>query len=124
MNSLVLSAIIFITLALILYSTGIWGEKIVKRLLLVHVILLWLGWVCDFTGTTLMTVVAGRLSFNLHSLSGALAILLMLSNAIWATVVYRSKNKAALNAYSKFSVVVWLIWLIPFIGGMAGAMLK
>lgn len=123
MSSLVLSAIIFITLALILYSSGIWGTRISKKLMLVFVVLLWLGWVCDATGTTLMTLVAGKLSLNIHSISGAAAILLMLGNAIWATIVYRSKNDELLKSYSRFSIVVWLIWLIPFVGGMVGAMM-
>lgn len=124
MSPLLMASITFIVLALVFYTVGIWGERLGKQLKLWHVILLWCGFACDSTGTILMSVLAGRWSFNLHGITGALAILLMLSNAIWATYVYVTKNEKALLTYHKFSILVWLIWLIPFFGGMAGAMSK
>lgn len=122
MNLLLIFSIVFIVSALVFYSIGIWGEKIARKLKLWHVVLLWLGFLCDSTGTALMSVLAGKWSFNVHGITGALAILLMLANAIWATYVYRSKDEKAQQFFTKFSVVVWLIWLIPFFGGMIGAM--
>lgn len=124
MNPVLIFAIIFIVSAFIFYSIGIWSEKLTKHLKLWHVVLLWLGLLCDSTGTALMSVLAGKWSFNLHGITGALAILLMLGNAIWATYVYKTKDEKAQAFFTQFSIVVWLIWLIPFLGGMAGAMNK
>jgi len=122
MNPILLFSIIFIVSAFVLYTIGIWSQRIARKMKLWHVVLLWLGLLCDATGTTLMSVLSGKLSLNLHSITGALAIVLMLGNSIWATYVYRTKDEKALNIFTRFSVVVWLIWLFPFIGGMLLAM--
>jgi uncharacterized repeat protein (TIGR03987 family) len=52
-----------------------------------------------------------------------LAIVLMLAHAIWAAFVLITKQEKAILNFHKFSLVVWLIWLVPFLSGMAGAML-
>lgn len=122
MKPLLMFSIIFIVSAFIFYSIGIWGERIAKRLKLWHVILLWLGFLCDFSGTTLMSILAGKLSLNLHSVTGALAILLMLGNAIWATYVFKSRDEQAQINFTKYSMIVWFVWLVPFVGGMFLAM--
>ena len=67
--------------------------------------------------------IAGHFDLDMHAITGALAIVLMLSHAIWAGVVLRGNREKALLSFHKFSTTVWLIWLVPFITGMAGAML-
>lgn len=61
---------------------------------------------------------------GVHGVTGALAIILMIFHAVWATVTLSRKNEKQMETFHKFSMVVWLIWLIPyFIGmfmGMAG----
>lgn len=112
-------AIITITLALIFYTAGVWGEKIQKVLKPWHVVIFWIGLVCDTTGTTIMGRIAGdAVSLNFHAVTGALAILLMLFHAVWATVVSVKKNEKMMHTFHKFSLVVWIIWLIPYISGM------
>lgn len=112
-------AIIAITLALVFYTAGVWGEKIQKVLKPWHVVIFWLGLVCDTTGTTIMGQIAGgAVSLNFHAVTGALAILLMLFHAVWATVVSVKKNEKMMRTFHKFSLVVWIIWLIPYISGM------
>lgn len=112
-------AIISITLALILYSIGVWSEKIQKTLKLWHVIIFWLGLVFDTTGTTLMSFISKSDSiFNFHAITGALAILLMLSHAIWATVVLVKRKENLKLTFHKFSIIVWIIWLIPYFSGV------
>lgn len=112
-------AIIAITLALVLYSAGVWGEKIQKVLKPWHVVIFWLGFICDTTGTTIMGQIAGDVfSLNFHAVTGALAILLMLFHAVWATVVLVRKNEKMMRTFHKFSLAVWIIWLIPYLSGM------
>ena len=61
---------------------------------------------------------------NFHGLTGILAIALMLIHAIWAAVVLIKKNENMMSKFHKFSIVVWIIWLIPFISGAASHMGK
>ena len=112
-------AISFIFAACILYTTGVWAERISKRLLTWHAIVFWMGFVCDTIGTGAMGKLAGSIiQINFHGLTGLLAILLMLFHAIWATIVLVRKNEALIVKFHKFSFVVWIIWLIPMLTGM------
>ena len=112
-------AISFIFAACIFYTVGVWAEKISKRLKIWHVVVFWLGFVCDTIGTGAMGKLAGSLiQFNFHGLTGLLAILLMLFHAIWATIVMKRKDETMILNFHKFSLVVWIIWLIPMITGM------
>ena len=101
-----------------------WSEKISGRLKVWHTVLFWVGLVFDTTGTTIMGRLAGKMDFDLHGITGALAIALMLGHAVWAVGVLLSKKEGVLKSFHKFSLFVWVMWLIPFITGMLGAMLK
>ena len=112
-------AISFIFAACILYTVGVWSERISKRLKSWHVVVFWLGLICDTIGTGAMGRIAGSIiQFNFHGLTGLLAILLMLFHAVWATIVIARKNESMILKFHKFSIVVWIIWLIPMITGM------
>jgi uncharacterized repeat protein (TIGR03987 family) len=124
MPLLLIVSIVAISSALLFYTIGVWSEKFAGRLKPWHLILFWLGFVCDTTGTTIMGDMAGKMEFNLHGITGALAILLMLGHALWATVVLVKKQEQAIRTFHNFSVVVWLVWLVPYFTGMAGALLR
>ncbi len=109
---------IIITLALVFYSIGVWSERFAGVLKHWHLAFFWLGLVCDTWGTGMMIEMAGGLGFDLHAVTGALAIALMLIHAVWATVVLIRKDQNAINNFHKFSVIVWLIWLIPYFSPM------
>lgn len=116
---MLLFAIITITIALFFYSVGVWAEKIQGKLVPWHLILFWIGFICDTTGTTLMSQIAKGGEGNLfHSITGISAILLMLVHAIWATITLLSKKEKALASFHKFSLIVWFIWLIPYFSGV------
>jgi len=53
-----------------------------------------------------------------QTLTGQIAIWLMLIHAIWATRVVMNDNEKHRLSFQKFSIIVWLIWLIPHFGGM------
>ncbi len=112
-------AIAFIFAACIIYTLGVWAEKIQKRLKVWHVVVFWLGLTCDTIGTGAMGKMVGSLiQFNFHGLTGLAAILLMLFHAVWATIVMVRKDEKMIVNFHKFSVVVWIIWLIPMVTGM------
>ncbi|UOO38193.1 TIGR03987 family protein [Oscillospiraceae bacterium CM] len=112
-------AILTITSALFFYTVGVWSEKLQGSLKTWHLVLFWIGFVFDTTGTTLMTKIVGDgIFFNFHGITGLLAIVLMLVHAVWATTVLIRRNPDRLKNFHKFSIFVWLIWLIPFLSGM------
>ncbi len=112
-------AIGFIFGACILYTVGVWSERIIKRLKKWHVAIFWSGFICDTIGTGAMGLMAGSLiQLNFHGLTGLLAILLMLFHAIWATVVILRKDERMITRFHAYSIVVWIIWLIPMVTGM------
>ncbi|WP_291632375.1 HsmA family protein [Clostridium sp.] len=115
-------AIIFITLALVFYTIGVWSEKLQGTLKPWHLGLFLLGLICDTTGTILMENIASKSVVvtsvpSLHGITGVIAIALMLVHAIWAAVVLIKKDKNMISRFHKFSIIVWIIWLIPFISG-------
>lgn len=125
MSVLLLFSTITISLALLFYSIGVWAERFAKILKPWHVITFWIGFSFDVTGTTAMHFISSH-PFdltNLHTLTGQIALWLMLAHAIWATSVVR-KNKTGLQKkFHRYSLIVWLIWLIPYFGGMFLGML-
>ena len=102
----VLLSTVFITLALVFYSIGVWSERIAGRLKAWHLIFFWLGLICDTVGTAMMMEMAGGLTFGVHGVPGVTAILLMVVHAIWATVVLIRKDEIAIRSFHKFSVAV------------------
>ena len=118
------TAVIVINLALVFYSIGVWSERIQGRLKVWHTVFFWLGLICDTLGTGMMFEMAGGLTYDVHGLSGLLAIILMFVHAIWATVVLVRKDEKMILNFHKFSVFVWLIWLIPYISPMVLRMVE
>ncbi len=115
---MLLYAVISINLALLFYSVGVWGEKIQGILKKWHLALFWIGLGFDTVGTSLMSRLAdGGFKFNFHGLTGLLAISLMLVHALWASYVLLKNNRKIKSVFHRFSIVVWIIWLIPFISG-------
>ena len=113
-----MTATIIITVALVFYSIGVWSERIQGRLKPWHLVFFVLGLICDTWGTGLMLDFAGKLTFDIHGLTGLIAIVLMFIHAVWAAVVLLRKNENAIQNFHKFSVVVWFIWLIPYFSPM------
>jgi uncharacterized repeat protein (TIGR03987 family) len=121
---MLLYAIILITLALIFYSVGVWSERLQNILKKWHIVVFWLGLIFDTAGTTVMSRIASSEAVPettanpFHAITGVIAILLMAFHAIWATVVTVRKDEKMIKSFHKFSIAVWLIWLITFISGM------
>ena len=112
------TATIIITLALVFYSIGVWSERIAGVLKPWHLVFFVLGLICDTWGTGLMFEYVGGMMFDVHGITGLIAILLMLVHAVWAFVVLIKKDEKAISNFHKFSVVVWFIWLMPYFSPM------
>lgn len=109
---------IIITLALVCYSIGVWSERLAGRLKPWHLAFFWLGLLFDTWGTGMMFEMAGGMKFDLHGSTGLLAILLMFVHAVWATLVLWRKDERWITNFHRFSVAVWLIWLVPYFSPM------
>lgn len=126
-------SIVLITAALAAYTTGVWAEHKQGTLRWWHVAAFAVGLVCDASGTAVMATIAStgqvtRVSANpglagVMQVTGGLAILLMALHLAWAVVTMLRGNDAAKARFHKFSLVVWAIWLIPYITGMLAGML-
>lgn len=109
---------VIITLALVFYSIGVWAERIQGRLKPWHLAFFFLGLICDTWGTGMMFEFVGGMMFDLHGITGLIAILLMLIHALWALLVLVRKDEQAILNFHRFSVAVWVIWLIPYFSPM------
>jgi len=117
--SLIISTIL-ITLALIFYSLGVWSERILKHLNPWHVVFFWVGFAFDISGTWAMHQMANG-PFDLsepHTLTGQIALWLMLLHAVWATWVIIKGSENVRKEFHRFIIIVWIIWLVPYFGGM------
>jgi uncharacterized repeat protein (TIGR03987 family) len=118
MTGMATTPLIIISLALVFYTIGVWSERIQGRLKPWHLVFFYMGLVCDTWGTGLMIEMAGGLTSDIHGVTGVIAILLMLIHAAWATVVLVRKDEKMIQNFHKFSLVVWLIWLVPYLSPM------
>ena len=118
-------AVIFMNLAILFYSIGVWSEKKQGILKKWHVVVFYIGLIFDTLGTSVMDKIAGGgFTFNFHGITGLLALLLMLFHALWATWVLKKNDENSKLKFHKFSIIVWLIWLIPFASGAIFGMAK
>ncbi len=120
MSMLLIISTSLITLALLFYSVGVWAERLARFLKPWHVAAFWTGFLFDISGTWVMHDLAEG-PFDLretHTITGQIALWLMLAHAIWATVVARRGSDYARARFHRYSLIVWLIWLVPYFGGM------
>lgn len=127
---MLLPAIILITSALVFYSIGVWSEHLQRVLKWWHVGFFALGLVCDASGTFLMSRIAA--SGEVHAagagaelnaimaVTGAAALLLMVIHLGWAVIVLLRNRDAEKKSFHRFSLLVWGIWLIPYLTGAIG----
>lgn len=124
-------AIVIITAALVFYSVGVWAERIQRTLKWWHAGMFALGLACDATGTFLMTRIAAdqqaagieqSAAGALMAWTGTLAIALMAVHLVWAVVVLVRGRESEKRVFHRFSLVVWAIWLVPYVAGAMSAM--
>jgi uncharacterized repeat protein (TIGR03987 family) len=119
MISITALAAVLITLALIFYSLGVWAEHLARYLKPWHVGAFWAGFSFDVSGTLAMEFIHPGFDWvSFHTITGQIALWLMLIHAIWATRVVLRGTEEARAKFHRLSLVVWGIWLVPYIGGM------
>lgn len=116
------TASIIITSALVFYSIGVWSERFQGELKKWHLGFFILGLIFDTWGTGMMFEFVGGMTFDVHGITGLIAIILMLIHAVWAASVLLKQNEKMIKSFHKFSVLVWFVWLIPYFSPMFFAM--
>lgn len=121
---MLVAAIILITLALVFYTVGVWSEKRAGILKPWHAVMFLLGLLCDGSGTFVMSLIASSgtsigspILNEIMAITGTLALILMAAHAVWALIVLIRDREAELRFFHRFSLVVWVIWLVPYIAG-------
>lgn len=108
----------FITLALVFYTVGVWAERLARLLKPWHLAMFWVGLTCDTLGTAGMKMLGEETRWlSFHALTGLLAILLMAGHAVWATWTLKRGSEDAQKRFYRYSIFVWLVWLVPYLGG-------
>ncbi len=124
MSSTLGIATVLITLALVFYTIGVWAERLARYLKPWHLVFFWLGLACDTGGTYAMELISGRITWtSWHTITGMLAIALMAIHTVWATVVVVRNDDRARQVFHRYSLAVWIFWLVPYLGGMVAGMM-
>lgn len=121
------AAIALITSALVLYSAGVWTEHRAGVLKARHAALFAGGLAMDASRTLIMSRIAAAhtsptgVLTQVMQLTGGLALVLMALHLAWAVVVLLRDRAGEREAFHRFSLLVWGIWLVPYVTGMLGS---
>lgn len=127
---MLLPAIILITLALVFYTVGVWAERVQRTLKPWHAAFFGLGLAADASGTYLMSLIAEQnradgvessILNQIMAVSGVVALALMAVHLLWAVIVLVRDRDDEKRRFHRFSVVVWAIWLVPYVTGALGS---
>jgi uncharacterized repeat protein (TIGR03987 family) len=113
-----------ILIAATVYTVAVFAERRAGVLKPWHLALFWLGFVFDTTGTTLMARIAGGWQWDVHGVTGAAAIVLMLVHSTWATIALLLKQDDVLHQFHKFSIFVWILWMVALLSGFGMVAIK
>jgi len=103
-------------LALVCYSIGVWSERISGRLKPWHLLFFWLGLAFDAAGTG--TDGDGRRPDGGHPRRDGCGGDCPDSFTQCGPQPWSLDIMSGLLSFHKFSIVVWVIWLIPFLSGV------
>lgn len=145
----ILAGVLFVLVALVLYSLGVWGAFRRKGASKRDVTMLWLGFTFDVLATLMMSVqattaVQAHLATNasfylvtlglgattlvlLNDLKTYLALLAMAGMLAGTIVTARAVTRSdtdRLKTLSRVMVAPWALWVVVFVMGLAANMPK
>ncbi len=115
MSATLITAIVSMMTALTMYTIGVWAERLARLLKPIHLFFFIAGLICDTIGTEMMFSLSHHVfQLNVHSVTGAIALVLMFIHALWAAITLIRNRENELKVFHTFSLFVWIFWLIPF----------
>ena len=124
MPSEIINATILFTVALLLYSTAIWSERLAQQLKKWHVAVFFCGVLTDALATWITIDFIGAIVLTPHAIFGFTSLFLMVLHFVWAVIVLFSSNKQTLELFHKFGLFVWSIWMLSYLTGFISGIQK
>ena len=105
-------------IALIFYTIAILSHKKMGVLKLWMIVVFGIGLLADLSGTIFLCVLhsAGWV-WNLHTISGLAALVIMFLHFVWALLSLLKKDQFE-EKFNRYSVYAWCLWLISFMSGI------
>ena len=118
MPIILLTSITSITIALLAYIAVFWMNRRAGTFTKGQMAVLLLGLATDILGTYMMSLLAEGFRFDLHSLLGYAALLLMLVMSIAALVALLKKNQPLLDKFGKYYFPAMVLWVASYATGV------
>ncbi|MCC7258644.1 MAG: TIGR03987 family protein [Gammaproteobacteria bacterium] len=118
MSNLILLSVVLITLALVLYSVAVWLNRRSRRLTVANIVIFWCAVAADTLATRLMGARVETIRWDLHTISGYLALALMAALTLWGTVALLRRRDDWIATFHKLALPIWVIWVGSYITGV------
>lgn len=116
---LLIIAIVSMMFAVTAYTGAVFLEKKAGVIKKGHLYIFGIGLLFDTIGTTSMGAISEGFSLDIHGLTGIVALTLMLIHVVLAVFVYSKGSQKQKSNFHVYSFYIWLLWLVPFVSGMA-----
>ncbi len=114
---------LFVLVAMVLYSLGVWGAFRRRAFTRTHLILLVVGLAFDIGATAAMSSTIGwtldmRPGLPLvHTVLALLAFFGMLAGTVAAYVAFRRTDTGAMKTVTRWLLAPWVLWAFMFVWG-------
>lgn len=115
---LLIIAIVSMMLAVTAYTVAVFMERKAGIIEKKHLYIFGTGLFFDTFGTTSMSLISESFKMDIHGITGLLALVLMMLHVVFAIFVYFKGSENAKKSFHKYSLTIWMIWLIPFVTGL------
>jgi len=119
-----LTSVASITFSMICYVTVFVLNRKTTEFTGRQMIVLMVGITADILGTGMMYSLSEGVKFDLHTISGYLALILMFSTGLTMAFALLTKNKAILVNFSSYYFPVLMVWILSYLTGIVVGLQK
>jgi len=119
MNTLSITGALFVTLALLSYSTAILTEQNKKQIIPRVMVFISLGVVLDVTATIFMILGSRNSPFTFHGIIGysALVVMIVECSLLWQLFLNKGIRADVPGRIHRYSLLAYVWWVIAYITG-------